>query len=121
MAFFDLIMEKIAAAWLFVSGKLRLGVEIVKNSVERRRIDGEIRRDYAALGRAVYDSKGRDMDACREICDRLDARNEQLEALTRRSTQMLRRRRCPECNAVMGKKARFCSECGAAMPEETKE
>ena len=117
MAFFDQFKEKCSAAAIVVGNKARHGTEIVKNAGERRTLGSEIRSLYEELGRTIYESKGQDMDACRDICEKIDERRERLEALTARDVQIRSRNRCPRCGAVMNRKAKFCSACGAAMPE----
>ena len=119
MAFFDQFKETFSSAALAAGKKVRSSTEVVKVSGEIRVVKGEIRRFYEELGRTIYESKGQDMDTCREICEKIDARMEKLDALTRRDQQI--RRHCPACNAVMNKKAKFCSACGAAMPENKSE
>lgn len=117
MAFFDQIKEKCSAAAIVIGSKARHGTEIVKNAGERRTLDNEIRRLYGELGRTIYESKGQDMDACRDICEKIDECRERLEALAARDVQIRIRNRCPQCGAAMNRKAKFCSACGAAMPE----
>ena len=119
MAFFDQFKERFASFTQTAGKKVRRSTEVVKVSGEIRVIRGEIRRFYEDLGRTIYESKGQDMDACREICEKIDARVEKLDVLTRRDQQI--RRHCPSCDAVMNKKAKFCSACGAAMPENKSE
>ena len=118
MAFFDQLKEKISAFILRVCNLFRKGWDIVKNSGEKHSVEGEIRRKYEELGRTIYESKGEDMAACREICDKIDELTDRLELLTRKDVVLRSRNRCPACGAVMAKKAKFCSACGAAMPEE---
>ena len=119
MAFFNELKEKISAFVFRICDVFRKGWDIVKNSGEKHSVEGEIRRRYEELGRTIYQSKGEDMSACREICDRIDELSDRLEALTQKDVALRSRIRCPQCGAVMGKKAKFCSACGAAMAENS--
>ena len=117
MAFLNEVKEKISAFVFRACGLLRKGWDIVKNSGEKHSVEGEIRRKYEELGRTIYESKGENMSACREICDRIDELSDRLEALARKDVVLRSRSRCPQCGAAMSRKAKFCSACGAAMPE----
>lgn len=117
MAILNQLKEKISAFIVWICNQFRHGTEIVKLSGEKNSVEGEIRRRYEELGRTIYESKGENMSACREICDRIDELSDRLEALNARDVQIRSRSRCPACGAVMSKKAKFCSACGAAMPE----
>jgi len=116
MAFFEQMKEKFFAVVGWICEKLRHGRDILKVSGEKNRITGEIRRQYESLGRTIYESKGEDMSACREICDRIDALNDRLEELTARDAVLRSKVRCPRCGTAMERTARFCSACGAAIP-----
>ena len=121
MAIFEQLKEKISAFVLNLCDLFRKGWSIIKNSGEKHRVEGEIRRRYEELGRTIYESKGEDMSACREICDKIDELAERLETLTRKDVVLRSRVRCPRCGAVMAKNAKFCSACGEAMPENPRE
>ena len=118
MAIFEQLKEKISAFVLNLCDLFRKGWDIIKNSGEKHRVDGEIRRRYEELGRTIYESKGENMSACREICDKIDELTDRLEELTQKDVILRSRSRCPRCGAAMSKKAKFCSACGAAMPRE---
>lgn len=117
MAIFEQMKEKVSIAALSIGNKARHGAEIARIAGEKRVIAGEIRRHYEELGRTIYESQGRDMDTCREICEKIDQKKARLEALTARNVILCNQNRCPECGAVMNRRAKFCSACGAAMPE----
>ena len=117
MAVFNELKEKISAFVLNVCNLFRKGWSIIKNSGEKHSVEGEIRRKYEELGRTIYESKGENMSACREICDRIDELSDRLEALTQMDVVLRSRSRCLQCGAAMSKKAKFCSACGAAMPQ----
>lgn len=121
MELLNRLKEKTAAIILWIVEKFRHCTDIVKTSGEKNRITGEIRRHYENLGRTIYESKGEDMSACREICDKIDVLHDRMEELTARDAVLRRRVRCPRCGAVMNRKAKFCSECGGSMPEITTE
>lgn len=119
MAFLNEVKEKISAFVFHACGLFRKGWDIVKNSGEKHSVEGEIRRRYEELGRTIYESKGENMSACREICDRIDELSDRLEEITQKDVVLRSRIRCPQCGAAMNKKAKFCSDCGAAMPQES--
>jgi len=53
------------------------------------------------------------------IVEKLDDYARRLTESKARSMQLRRQWCCPACGAVMGRRARFCSACGEAMPENT--
>ena len=117
MELWNRLKEKFSAFVYEGCKNLRQCVDSLKLSGEKSRVDGEIRRRYEELGRTIYESKGENMTACREICDRIDELNDRREELLRRDILLPGRVRCRQCGTIMGKKAKFCVHCGAAMPE----
>lgn len=118
MAFLNELKEKILVLILRICAWFRKGWDIVKTSGEKHSVEGEIRRRYEELGRTIYESKGENMSACREICDKIDELTDRLETIKQKDTVLYSRRRCPRCGEAVSKKAKFCSACGASMPEE---
>lgn len=121
MSFLEELKEKISVIANRLLDALRHGRELVHVSAEKNRVGAEIRSRYEDLGRTIYESRGEDMSACREICDQIDALKEKEAELTAKDALLRHRCRCPRCGTPMNRKAKFCSACGAPMCEQTAE
>lgn len=121
MAFFNEFKEKFASAALSVTNKTKDSVEITRLTTEHRNLSGEVNELYEELGRAYYESRGKDDPRLGALTTRIDEMHQRLEELERQKMQLRNQNRCPSCGAVMPKNARFCSSCGRRMPEAAPE
>lgn len=121
MAFLNEFKEKFNKAAQSVTSKTKDSVEITRLSGESRGIANELTSLYEQIGRIYVDSKGNDGESLAALCARAEELRNRLEDLERQRMQLKNQNRCPACGAVMGKSARFCSNCGRRMPEPAPE
>ena len=122
MDFFNDLSKKFSHAARSVQARTREGVESTKLSVDLRSARSELNDRYADLGRAYYESiagSGAEVDeklirAVRECIGQIESLNAQLDRVRRQS-------RCPSCGSAQSEEARFCANCGRAMPEKAPE
>ena len=103
----------------------RTVTERTRESVENTLLNGDLRAarseldaNLAQLGRAYYDSVT--IEGCtvpETLLMRVRESMAQVEALTTQRERLERSSRCPACGSVQTAQARFCSNCGRAMPE----
>ncbi len=118
MAFFDKVVGKISDAAQTVSDKTRDGVELTRLSAQERSIGNELNALYTQIGRCYVDGEGG--ETMNDLCSRVKALREQLDALADQKAALRNRNRCPACGTAVDKSARFCPGCGRRMPEPTR-
>ena len=84
-----------------------------------RSAEEEIQRLYTAAGKCCYESHltGTGAESAAALYDNITELRAAIEKYTEEIDAINRVRRCPACNAVVSDTARFCSSCGAEIPE----
>ena len=84
-----------------------------------RSAEEEIQRLYTAAGKCCYEAHltGTGAESAAALYDNITELRAAIEKYTEEIDAINRVRRCPACNAVVSDTARFCSSCGAEIPE----
>ena len=84
-----------------------------------RSAEEEIKRLYTAAGKCCYEAHltGTGAESAAALYDNITELRAAIEKYTEEIDAINRVRRCPACNAVVSDTARFCSSCGAEIPE----
>lgn len=119
MDFFNDLGKKFSQAARTVQVRTRESVESTKLAVDIRAARAELHDRYAELGRAYYESisggaAGVDEALIRSVRESIA----QIESLNQQRDRVNRQTRCPACGSVQSEEARFCANCGRAMPEK---
>lgn len=117
MDFFTGLGKRFSDAAKTVSEKTKTGVESTKLSIEQKAKQTEISRLYEKLGETFYTSKGEAVELA-EIVEQLDALHADVARLSEQIDKVNNVRRCPSCGQSQPRGARFCAQCGTAMPED---
>lgn len=117
MDFFSGLGKRFSDAAKTVSEKTKTGVESTKLGIELKAKQGEISKLYEKLGAAFYASKGESLEMA-DIVEQLDALHAEVDALSEQIDKVNNVRRCPGCGQSQPRGARFCAQCGTAMPED---
>ena len=97
-----------------------------EDSLKVRKIQGQIRsaeeesqRLYTAAGKCCYEAHltGTGAESAAALYDNITELRAAIEKYTEEIDAINRVRRCPACNDVVSDTARFCSSCGAEIPE----
>ena len=117
MAFFNDIKEKVNKAAQSVSNKTKDSMGISRLSGESRSVSAELDGLFAQVGRTYVESNGEAIESLKALCERAAELKARLEEIDAQILQLKNQNVCPSCGAVMTLDARFCSNCGAKMPE----
>lgn len=95
------------------------GVEARKRNSELRALREEKRKLFCALGEAYYASRENHeaVEQLELMVRRIDEITEQMRAVTAQLDALSDKRRCPKCENVVDKSAKFCPVCGEKLPE----
>lgn len=117
MAIFDDVKNAISSAAQSVSSMTKDSVEISRLSNEARNATNELNGTYTQIGRAFVDANGEITETIESLCARAKELKAKITSLEQQKMALRNQRSCPSCGAVMGKNARFCSNCGTQLPE----
>ena len=84
-------------------------------------LNSDIKRNYEALGRAVYESRKQGIDSTEEIDDIIILINEkydELDEVNEQLSKMSNKTFCTRCGEPNPKTAGFCSQCGEKLVHE---
>ena len=89
--------------------------EVSKNNLKSFDLNTEIEAIYKEIGKLVYQShKGADIaeETIAFKVAEIERRQEEINALKNRADMVKNTTTCPNCNAVLKKEDKFCSNCG---------
>ena len=123
MGLFEDVVVNAKSAVTVVGKKAGQIVDISKLRISAAELNGEINKPYEALGRVVYDAhKTEDsaeeliqecVSAIDELYEQLDAVNEQISALRRRTV-------CKVCGEQNPQGASYCCKCGTKLEQSVR-
>ena len=117
MAFLDGFVQKVNKATQTVTTKAKDNMEITRLASAGRNLSSQLERVCTQIGHAYVESDGRAVDELKALSSRARELMAQLEELERQKLQVRNQNRCPNCGAVTIQHTRFCSNCGAKLPE----
>ncbi len=93
-------------------------VDTSKLKLQAAEINGDIRRSFEALGRALYEARKQDIQTTEEIDDiilLINHRYDELDEVNEQLTKLSSKTACPRCGEMNVKSANFCSRCGEKL------
>lgn len=118
MAIFNDVKNAITGAAQSVSTKTKESAEIARLSNEIRNANNELTGTYEQIGRVYVAGDGAIDDSIDSLVTRAKELIAQIDEAEKQKLALKNRNRCPSCASVMGKNAKFCSNCGAKLPEQ---
>ena len=119
MGLFSNTGKKISDMVNNVQKKTEDSLKVRKIQGQIRSAEEEIQRLYTAAGKCCYEAHltGTGAESAAALYDNITELRAAIEKYTEEIDAINRVRRCPACNAVVSDTARFCSSCGAEIPE----
>ena len=119
MGLFSNTGKKISDTVNNVQKKTEDSLKVRKIQGQIRSAEEEIQRLYTAAGKCCYEAHltGTGAESAAALYDNITELRAAIEKYTEEIDAINRVRRCPACNAVVSDTARFCSSCGAEIPE----
>ena len=119
MGLFSNTGKKISDMVNNVQKKTEDSLKVRKIQGQIRSAEEEIQRLYTAAGKCCYEAHltGTGAESAEALYDNITELRAAFEKYTEEIDAINRVRRCPACNAVVSDTARFCSSCGAEIPE----
>ena len=119
MGLFSNTGKKISDTVNNVQKKTEDSLKVRKIQGQIRSAEEEIQRLYTAAGKYCYEAHltGTGAESAAALYDNITELRAAIEKYTEEIDAINRVRRCPACNAVVSDTARFCSSCGAEIPE----
>ncbi|MDO4389894.1 MAG: zinc ribbon domain-containing protein [Eubacteriales bacterium] len=119
MGLFSNTGKKISNTVNNVQKKTEDSLKVRKIQGQIRSAEEEIQRLYTAAGKCCYEAHltGTGAESAVALYDNITELRAAIEKYTEEIDAINRVRRCPACNAVVSDTARFCSSCGAEIPE----
>lgn len=99
-------------------------VDTSKLKLQAVDLSGDIRKNYEALGRAVYEAHKLGIDSTEDIEDIIIIINEkydELDEVNEQLSKMSNKTFCTRCGEPNPKTASFCSQCGEKLVQETQQ
>lgn len=120
MGLFSNTGKKISDTVNNVQKKTEDSLKVRKIQGQIRSAEEEIQRLYTAAGKCCYEAHltGTGAESAAALYDNITELRAAIEKYTEEIDAINRVRRCPACNAVVSDTARFCSSCGAEIPEK---
>ena len=120
MDFFNGFGRKVNRVVRSVAEKTGEGAGLARVAGELRTLGAERDRLYGELGRIFYAMRAGEggEDAARSLCEQLDALEARIAELTEQRENLKLQRRCPACGTMLGREARYCSNCGKRLQED---
>lgn len=116
MAFLDSIKDKFTSAAQSVTTKTKKSLESTKLGGEIRSANGDLEDLFKQLGRAYYEDCS-DTAKIKALISSIDELNERIEDLEIQRRSLRDEYECPACGEILKTDVRFCSYCGARLPE----
>lgn len=121
MGLFENIVSNAKQAANVVGKKTGELVDTSKLKLQAVDLNNEIKRNYEALGRAVYEASKQGIDSTEEIDDIIIIINEkydELDEVNEQLSKMSNKTFCTRCGEPNPKTAGFCSQCGEKLIHE---
>ena len=121
-AFFEDLGRKIGETAETVTNKAGEAVEIQRLRNQIRALERGNERDYAELGKMVYDhyKEGEVVDSeAIGICDAIQNREESIEKYEQQISDVKGDVTCDGCGKSVAKEMAYCPHCGSKVPEQT--
>ena len=121
-AFFEDLGRKIGETAETVTNKAGEAVEIQRLRNQIRALERGNERDYAELGKMVYDhyKEGEVVDSeAIGICDAIQNREESIEKYEQQISDVKGDVTCGGCGKSVAKEMAYCPHCGSKVPEQT--
>ena len=121
MGLFENIVSNAKQAANVVGKKTGELVDTSKLKLQAVDLNSDIKRNYEALGRAVYESRKQGIDSTEEIDDIIILINEkydELDEVNEQLSKMSNKTFCTRCGEPNPKTAGFCSQCGEKLVHE---
>lgn len=121
MGLFENIVSNAKQAANAVGKKTGELVDTSKLKIQAVDLNSEIKRNYEALGRAVYEANKQGIDSTEEIDEIIVLLNEkydELDEVNEQLSKMSNKTFCTRCGEPNSKTAGFCSQCGEKLVHE---
>lgn len=108
---------RIAGVGKDVSEKVRETADVVRLRQKMNEEERKLQSAYVELGKMLYEKQEGEIDE--ELIpyfERITEARAAVNELKNNINQLKNQVECPQCGAVMGMDAAFCSQCGAKMP-----
>ncbi len=122
MGLFENIVVNAKQAANAVGKKTGELVDVSKLKLQSVDLSGEIRKNYEALGKAVYEAHKLGIESTEEIEDIIILINEkydELDEVNEQLSKMGNKAICSKCGASNVKTSSFCGQCGERLVQET--
>ncbi|MGX8706288.1 MAG: zinc ribbon domain-containing protein [bacterium] len=122
MDFFNDLGKRFSSVAKTVTEKTRDSVEVSRLAGDLRAQKNALEQLYAELGKVCYALRmGEDVDPklAEQLAESIRRTRERIEELTAQRDALRDVKRCLSCGAVMPKNAKFCSNCGKRLPEDS--
>ena len=122
MDFFNDLGKRFSSVAKTVTEKTRDSVEVSRLAGDLRTQKNALEQLYVELGKVCYALRmGEDADPklAEQLAESIRRTRERIEELTAQRDALRDVKRCLSCGAVMPKNAKFCSNCGKRLPEDS--
>ncbi|MDO4547445.1 MAG: zinc ribbon domain-containing protein [Clostridia bacterium] len=118
MAIFDDIGKQLSSAAKTIGKKTNDISEIRRLNTKKQSIRRQMESAYTQIGKAYYATASASTHGeADRLCDQIETMLAEIAELDRKIDKVKNQRRCPECSSVQPRESKFCSNCGAKLPD----